>query len=272
MLAERTLVAAILLPIGLAAIHFGGPLYVTVITLILILAAYEYVKLFRAGGFQPAGFFVIGGVLLLVVGRALNGFDSAPWMISLVVLASMAYHLLAYERGREQAGTDFALTLAGVFYLGWIGAYFISLRNLPEGEWWMLTTLPAVWVADSGAYFIGRRFGSHKLSPHLSPKKTWEGYWAGVITGTLAGAFFAFLWGTFTGPDSQITPLRGAVIGLILSTLTTLGDLGESMIKRQVGVKDSGKLLPGHGGMFDRIDSWLWGAVLGYYLAVWFIG
>ncbi len=271
MLVERVLVTAILLPIGLAAIFLGGLFYLGLILVFLALASYEYVKLFNAGGFQPAGVLVIGGTILLVVGRAWNGFASAPWMISLLILASMAVHLLAYERGREQAATDFALTVAGILYLGWIGAYLISLRNLPEGEWWLLTALPAVWVADSAAYFIGRRFGRRRLSPRLSPKKTWEGYWAGVVAGTLGGALFAFLWGFFTLPGSQITPLRGAVIGLVLSVLTTLGDLGESMIKRQVGVKDSGNLLPGHGGFFDRIDSWLWGGVLGFYLIVWLL-
>jgi phosphatidate cytidylyltransferase len=156
-------------------------------------------------------------------------------------------------------------------YLGWIGAYFLSLRGLPEGNWWVLTILPAVWIADSGAYFFGRRFGAHKLSPRLSPKKTWEGYWGGVVAGTLGGALLAYTWSFFTGPASQITPLRGALIGFVLSIVTTLGDLGESMFKRQVGVKDSGKLLPGHGGMFDRIDSWLWAAVIGFYLVTWLI-
>jgi phosphatidate cytidylyltransferase len=271
MLGERVLVTVILLPIGLAAIHFGGPFFTAVILIFLALAAYEYVQLFRAGGHQPAGVLVVGGTVLLVLGRAWNGFQSAPWLLSLLILASMAIHLLAYERGRDQAGTDFALTLAGALYLGWIGAYFISLRNLPEGSWWVLTVLPAVWVADSGAFFIGRRFGRRKLSPRLSPKKTWEGYWGGVMAGTLGGFLFAALWGFFTAPGSEITPFRGAVIGFALAVMTTLGDLGESMLKRQVGVKDSGKILPGHGGMFDRIDSWLWGAVLGYYLVNWFI-
>ncbi len=271
MLSERILVTAILLPVGLAAIHFGGPFYTAVVTVILVLAAYEYVQLFRAGGFEPAGALVIGGVLLLALGRALSGFTSAPWMISLIILVSMTYHVLAYERGRDQAGTDFTLTLAGILYLGWIGGYFISLRSLPEGDWWVLTVLSGVWLADTGAYFVGRRFGAHKLTPRISPKKTWEGYVAGIILGTLGATLFSLLWRALAGPGSQITPLRAAVIGLILSTVTTLGDLGESMLKRQVGVKDSGRLLPGHGGMLDRIDSWLWGAVIGYYLVFWLL-
>ena len=86
-------------------------------------------------------------------------------MISLIVLVAMTYHLVAYERGRDQAGTDFSVTLAGVFYIGWLGAYFISIRNLPEGQWWLLVILAGVMFADSGAYFIGKRFGRHKLSP-----------------------------------------------------------------------------------------------------------
>jgi len=269
MLVERVLVTIVLLPIGLLAITVGGIPYLLLIALVLVLAAWEYVKLFRAGGYQPAGVLVLTGTLLLVLGRAWDGFESAPWIISLVVLASMTYHLVSYERGRDQAGTDFAITLSGIFYLGWIGAYLISLRELPEGKWWVLLALPAVWLADSGAYMIGSRFGRRKLSPRLSPKKTWEGFWGGVLFGVLGGALLAALWQIGAGPAAGITPLRGALLGLALSLLTPLGDLGESMIKRQVGIKDSSHLIPGHGGVFDRIDSWLWAAVLGYYLIDW---
>ncbi|MGW8250380.1 MAG: phosphatidate cytidylyltransferase [Anaerolineales bacterium] len=269
MLAKRVLVAAILLPIGLVLIWLGGMAFALMVALILSLAAWEYVSLFRAGGLQPSGVLVVTGTLALVIGRYFTGFSSAAWLVSLVILASMAYHLVAYERGRDQAGTDFGVTLAGVMYFGWIGSYLISLRELPEGVWWVLLALPSVWLADSGAYFIGRRFGRHKLSPRLSPKKTWEGYLGGVLFGVLGGALLAYIWSFWTGPDTYITPLNGALMGLVLSVITTLGDLGESMIKRQVGVKDSGKLLPGHGGVFDRIDSWLWAGVLAYYLVVW---
>jgi len=274
MLLKRIIVVILLLPIGLAGILLGGWAYNLGIAAILALAAWEYVHLMNMGGFHPAGVLVVGGAALLALGRGWNGFTSAPGLLSLLVLLSMVYHLVDYERGRDQAGSDFGVTLGGIVYLGWIGAYFISLRALPDGKWWVLFVLPVIWVADSGAYFIGVRFGRHRLSPRLSPKKSWEGYLAGVVTGTLAGVLLAWAWITVSsawGPPASAAwpPLwKGALFGFLLAVLTTLGDLGESMIKRQVGAKDSSKLLPGHGGVFDRIDSWLWGAVIGYYLAV----
>lgn len=270
MLAKRVLVVVILLPIGLAMIWLGGWAYTLMVALILGLAAREYVQIFRRGGYQPSGVIVVAGTLALAVGRMFDQFESAPWIVSALVLVSMSFHLFAYERGRDQAGTDFAISLAGTLYFGWIGGYLISLRELPEGMWWVLLALPAVWLADSGAYFVGRAIGKHRLSPRLSPKKTWEGYFGGVLVGILGTAGLAYLWGLWSGAESAITPLNGAILGLVLSVITPLGDLGESMFKRQVGVKDSGNLLPGHGGAFDRIDTWLWAGVLGYYVVVWF--
>jgi phosphatidate cytidylyltransferase len=269
MLGKRVLVAAILLPVGMAAIWAGGWYLTALVAIFMCLAAWEYVTLFRLGGLQPAQVLVIAGTLLLVVGRYINGFESAPWMISLLVLLGMTYHLVAYERGRNQSGTDFAVTMAGILYIGWLGAYFISLRNLPEGMWWILVVLPAVWFADSGAYFIGKAFGRHRLSPRLSPKKTWEGYLGGILVAVILTPLLVVLLRDGAGPDSAITPLRGVFVALVMSILPTLGDLGESMIKRQMGVKDSGNLLPGHGGAFDRVDSWLWAVVLGYYMILW---
>jgi len=259
MLLKRTLVALVLLPIGLTVIVWGGVAFSLLVTLILALAAYEYVKLFRAGGFQPSSVLVVGGVILLALGRAWDGFSSAPWMISLIIMISMAFHVWAYESGRDQAGSDFGITISGIFYLGWLGSYLISLRNLNEGMWWALLVLPAVWLADTGAYFIGSRFGRHKMAPRLSPKKSWQGYFGGIFVSTIGTALLSLLWGIWTGPDSVVTPIIGAMIGLLLSVITIVGDLGVSMIKRQMGVKDSG----------NRIDSWIWAAVLGYYLIVW---
>jgi len=269
MLLKRTLVALVLLPIGLLAIVWGGVVYYGLIGLILGLAAFEFANLFHANGLHPAVLLSVGGTVLLVIGRAWDGFNSSPWMISVLVLAAITYHLIDYESGREKSGTDFAVTLACMFYLGWLGAYLVSLRSLPEGMWWVLTVLPAVWLADVGAYFIGSRFGRHKMTPRLSPNKSWEGYLGGILLAVPGTALLTLLWRIWAGSATAVTPLRGALLGLVMSLLTILGDLGESMIKRQVGVKDSGKLLPGHGGAFDRIDSWLWAAVIGYYVIVW---
>jgi phosphatidate cytidylyltransferase len=272
MLLQRTLVVILGVPVAVAVIYIGGLVYTLAVAIVLVLAAWEYLQMFRAGGLRPSGFFVIAGVILLVADRAANGFTFSPLVLSVLILGSMTYHLIAYERGGDAPASNFSITLGGILYLGWIGAYFISIRNLPDGYWWTLVVLTAVWCADASAYLIGKPFGKHQLSPRLSPKKTWEGYWGGVAGGVLGGALIAFLFQYFwTGRLSAITPLRGAMIGLALSLLTTLGDLGESMFKRQSGFKDSGRLLPGHGGAFDRIDSWLWAMVIGYYMVVAFL-
>jgi len=207
---------------------------------------------------------VSGVFCILLVRIYFPAYESAV-LIAFVFLA-MAYHLITFERGRDQAAGDFAITVTSLVYMGWIGSYLIKLRELPDGLFWFSLVLPIIWFADSGAYFIGKILGKHKLSPRLSPKKTWEGYWGGVFFGILGSVLLAWLW----RHDLDISLLDGALLGLVLSMLTTLGDLGESMIKRQSGIKDSSHILPGHGGIFDRIDTWLWAAPLGYYLVRWF--
>jgi phosphatidate cytidylyltransferase len=269
MLRQRALVAVVLIPIGLVFIYFGGWAFAAMVSVILGLAAWEYPRLFRAGDFQPADILTIAGAVLLALGRAWDGFESVPWIITLIVLTSMTYHLFAYERGRDQAASDFAVTISGIFYIGWLGAYLISLRELPDGLWWILLVLPSVWLADSGAYFVGRAMGKRKFSPRLSPKKTWEGYIGGVVVGTLGSVLLAFILNLIE--PGVMTPLQGGIMGLLLALITPLGDLGESMVKRQFGIKDSSNLIPGHGGVFDRIDSWLWAGVIGYYVIQWLI-
>ncbi len=271
MLRTRVIVAAILLPIGVVIIYFGGWAFSAFVSLIVGLAAWEYSQIFRRSGIQPATIIAVVGAAILALGRAWDEFDSAPLLISLILIISMIYHMVAFERGRDQAGTDFAVTFSAALYVGWLGAYLISIRALPEGFWWLLLVLPTVWLADSGAYFIGRRFGQHKLSPRLSPKKTWEGYLGGIPVGTLGAVGLMYLWKIWAGPAFSITLPQTALLGLLLSSITTLGDLGESLIKRQSGVKDSSNLIPGHGGVFDRIDSWLWAALIGYYFITWVV-
>jgi phosphatidate cytidylyltransferase len=268
MLRDRVALALLLLPALIWVIADGGWLFATAVALVLTLAALEYGQLFQRQGLRPALPLLAAGVVGLCLDRFAFGFAHVPLLLTALVLAAMVWHLIDFERGAQRSGTDFALTVAGVLYLGWIGAYLISLRGMRFGEWWLLVALPSVMLADSAAYMIGRRFGRHPLSPRLSPRKTWEGYLAGVAGGALSGAGLAALWQIGAGPGSPVHAASGLVLGAGLAILTPLGDLGESMIKREIGVKDSGDLLPGHGGALDRVDSWLWAGVLGYYGAL----
>ncbi|MEN4013021.1 MAG: phosphatidate cytidylyltransferase [Bellilinea sp.] len=267
MLRNRLLVAILLIPIGVSFVALGGEAYATFITFFLGIAAWEYWRLFsKSGGYSPSVLILVGGVILLALSRFWFGFEHSHLLLSLLILGSMAAHILNCKRECPTAALDFTISLAGVLYIGWMGAYLISLRALPDGLWWTMLALPTVSVGDAGAFFIGRSFGKHKLAPNISPNKTIEGYLGGVFFAVLGGLLFSYLWGLRT---SLITPLHGLILGAVLGVLTPLGDLGESMLKRQFNIKDTGRLLPGHGGVLDRMDSWLWGAAISYYLILW---
>lgn len=233
----------------------------------LTIGVWEYRNIFKIGGYHPADFVLITSTVGFTTLRAWVGLDWDLVLLMVLVLLSMFYHLISYERGREQASIDFLITLGGIVYLGLIGSYFVVLRGLPNGAWWLLVVLTSVWLSDSGGYIIGKWIGRRKLSPRLSPKKTKEGYIAGIVFGTLLTPLFVLLYQNLgLNPDVEITLVRGLIIGAIMSVFTPLGDLGISMFKRTYGKKDSGTILPGHGGILDRIDSWLWGVLIGYYL------
>jgi phosphatidate cytidylyltransferase len=268
MLSKRVPAALALAAIGLPAMIFGGYFYFGLITILLGMAAWEYGQIFRVTGTNPSTPLMVGGVVIIVTVRGYFPI-LAPSVLTLLILAAMVWHLLEYEKGRNLAATDFAISVVGIVYLGWIGAYLIDTRNLPDGLYWLGLVLPAVWLADTAALYAGKRFGKHQLSPRLSPKKTWEGYWAGVLFGTICTAGLAVLWHSLGAV--QAVWWHGALLGATLSILTTLGDLGESMFKRQAGVKDASDIMPGHGGILDRIDSWLWAGALGYLFIVWFL-
>jgi phosphatidate cytidylyltransferase len=161
----------------------------------------------------------------------------------------------------------FAFTLAGGLYLGWLGSHFVALRALPDGGWWTGLAVPAVWLADTLAYLVGARWGRTRLMPDVSPKKSVEGYVAGIVGGGLGTMGLAFLWRVL-GAGPAIAPLHGLAIGLLAGTVGPVGDLGISALKRHVGVKDSGRLLPGHGGLLDRVDALVVAVPVGYYYVV----
>lgn len=265
MLRTRILVGLCLLSVALVAIYLGGWFLILAAAGMLAVASLEYASLFQSGGHHPSGPFIALASTVVVLARGWIGFEHTHLLISLVVLIGMSYFLLAYEHGNEHAATDFAISISGVFYIGWLGAYLVSLRMLPDGMWWLLLVSCGIWSADSFAYLVGVRFGKHKLTQRLSPKKSWEGLFGGVVFSVLITAGLGALIQNWAGVGS-INAVRGAVLGSALSIFPVLGDLGESMIKRQFGVKDSSNLLPGHGGIFDRIDSWLWADVIGFYL------
>jgi phosphatidate cytidylyltransferase len=235
---KRTITALILLALGMPALLFGGIPFFIFLGFFILVAAYEYIQMFRAMQIEPSTWITVGGVFLILVTRDFYP-EFSGGMFAGLMLVALGYHAIAYERGRDKAALDFTATAAGLAYLGWVGAYLLDLRNLPDGGWWFY------------------------------PNKSWEGYWAGVFTGTVYGGFFAFAYSTW-GP-LEISIWQGAVLGLVLSVIAPLGDLGESLFKRPAGIKDSGSLIPGHGGAFDRIDAWLWAAVIGYYYIQWFL-
>jgi phosphatidate cytidylyltransferase len=266
MLIKRIIAAMVLAAIGIPAMIVGGYFYFLLILALLGIAAWEFGQIFHNAGNNTSPIILVGGVILIVTMRAFFP-ATAITTLSLLVLIAMTWHLIDYEKGRNQAASDFTVTVTGIFYLGWIGAYLIDIRNLNDGLFWLALIFPAAWFADTAAYFIGRRFGKHQLSPRLSPKKTWEGYWAGVLFGIFGTAGLAVLWHNLG--FLEVTWWQGALLGAVISILSTLGDLGESMFKRQAGVKDSSNIIPGHGGVLDRMDSWLWAGLLGYLLVVW---
>ena len=264
---RRVFTALVLAAVGLPAIIYGGLFYYLLMAVILAGAAREYVRLFRAVQYEPSEIVTVGGVLVIATARFFFAETAIPVFV-LSVLLAMTVHLFAFERGRDQAALDFAVSVAGIVYIGWIGAYLLDLRFLPDGVWWWLLVLPIVWAGDIGAYSLGAVYGKHKMTPRLSPKKSWEGYFAGVFTSVLMGAFFSYAFSSL-GPQpfrDVINPLQGGLLGLVIGALAPLGDLGESMLKRQGGLKDSSNIFPGHGGFLDRIDSWIWGAALGYFI------
>ena len=266
MLSQRVKAAVIFVPLVLAMIYFGGWAFNGFITLVLLLAALEFSRVFAKLGTRPFTPLLLAGVLLLLVQRWFLPELSLGLVLSGLITLTALTALIQYESGIKEAAAGFTVNLTGMLYLGWLGGFFIALRALPNGLGWTLTALPATWLADSGAYFIGRWLGKKKMAPKLSPKKTWAGYGGGILAGTLSGILLVLLWRAIGWLPSQTPLWQGALMGAVLALLTPIGDLLISLFKRSASLKDTGNLIPGHGGVLDRIDTWVWGAMLGYYL------
>ena len=269
MLYKRLLVAVICVPLILACIYWGQWVYLALLLLTFGLAEIEYCRLNIQAGFRPAGVFGLGLVWFLLVEPYLHDFyphlDLWRLGLAILILSALAWYVI---RSDKDAFNNWALTIAGGLYLGLCGAFLVLLRRRPDGLWWTMVVAIAVFAGDSGAYFVGRKWGRHALAPAISPGKTWEGYWAGVMTGGVSAAFVATLWRM--GMDSQVpfTGWHGLFVGMLIELLSPLGDLTVSVLKRKAKCKNSSDLIPGHGGFLDKLDSVLWGGVIAYVCAL----
>ena len=264
-MAKRVLTIVVLLPIVIVSVWLGTWTTTILVAVFTGMAAWEYGDLFKSGKYQPSTYLIVAGSLALVLSRQLWGFAGSDLVLVLLIMIFMVYHTFQYQRGVETAAADFGISLAGTVYLGWMMGYFVSLRSLPDGFWWIALAFLASMFSDMGAFLIGRRIGRHKMMTRVSPNKSWEGYIGGVVVSILATTLLAAGIHLFI---PAVSALAGLVMGTVISILAPLGDFGESMLKRPFGIKDSSDRIPGHGGFLDRIDAFLWAAVIGYYLTL----
>lgn len=263
---QRTLTAIALLPMIGLMVWLGGGYFAIFFLLILGTAGYEWVHLFRTAGFHPSFVLVITGVVgFLLIDRF--GEIAKTWFWLLFLLCCLAYAILQYEKGTDSAPVDFLVHAGAVLYIGGLGIYFFLVRNLVNGELWFLFLVTLTSIGDTGAYLIGQRWGSHKMGRRVSPNKSWEGYAAGIITAALTGLGFGLLGGAWF----TLRPVAGMVFAGFLYAIIPIGDFGISMFKRWAGVKNTSNLLPGHGGILDRIDTHLWTMALGYHILNWLV-
>ncbi|MGB4595392.1 MAG: phosphatidate cytidylyltransferase [Anaerolineaceae bacterium] len=265
MLSTRIKSILVFVPLILAVIAIGGVAYDLFFLVVILLGARELHRLFKTMGYYSSLPLLMGCSGLFVLQRMLFPAFFSDIVLLIVIVANAIMALVRYEKGDNQAALSFAMHVAGSLYLGWLGAYFISLRHLANGGFWTLVIFVIIWLIDMFAYLIGVRWGKHKLSPRLSPKKSWEGFAAGVVAGALTGILLSFILKPWL-PEFHL--YKGLILGLVIAVVTPIGDVFISMLKRIAGVKDSGMLIPGHGGILDRIDTWMWAAMLGYYLLI----
>jgi len=260
MLFQRTVSGAILIAIVIPLVLIGGPFYLAAIISLALLCGWEYGHMLAGAGYKPFyGLIYALGALLPLVAYWRPPFLSMSDAVAIVTLLSLTAQVL--RPGLRNALANWSLSLAGGLYISLLLSYFIFLRSLDQGGSWVLLPLLCTWVCDSVAYLVGTTFGRHGFFTSISPKKTLEG----AIGGIMAGSITAFLGLPLLG----IPPAHALPLGLAISLAATFGDLAESLIKRQLKVKDSGHLIPGHGGFLDRVDSLLFAVVITYLYASW---
>lgn len=259
------LTAFVGMPIVLGVAWLGGWWAFAVTALIALLAIYELHLMMVHEGYRPLVLVSCALSLLFMVAAMLPR-QRVPVLeigISVALLASFPF--LFFRKKLEGAMLDWSLTLAIAFYVGWPMSLLLVLRGsqvgLGTGLWWLFVLFGCVWGFDTGAFFAGHFWGHHKLAPRISPGKTWEGIFGGLGVSITAAVLFAAL-------PLGVPWYLAALLGVLVGMAAALGDLAESLIKRQTHVKDSGQFFPGHGGVLDRIDSILFAVLVIYIFAL----
>jgi phosphatidate cytidylyltransferase len=251
---SRLVVAAVLLPLVLGIVWLGGWWLFGLAIVGGLLALHELFAMSR--GLRPIVLGGYVGVALTLLGAQLGG---QTWVLP-GMLATLPTALLVFfvSSGRQHAVAGFAVTIMGVVWVGGGLAYLMLLRDIPEnGRLLIFVALLTVFADDTAAYFVGRAIGRHRMAPVISPGKSWEGFVGGTVA-AVAVSFFALY------DQDVVTNGESLLLGLVVGLAATLGDLFESAVKRDLGVKDSGRLLAGHGGVLDRVDSLLWAGPAAY--------
>lgn len=278
-LGRRAASAFVLIPIVIALIFFGGWVAFAAAALVLVLAAYELHAMFAHKGLHPlTSLSVVLGLdfLLAAMFFALRPDPLIPLTlvamgISAAIIISFAW-LMLVRKTLDDILVDWGLTLAAALYLGWPLAFFLLLRGPTlgantEGFWWLLALFFMVWANDTFALFTGHYFGRTKLAPLISPAKTWEGFFGGLVFTVIAALVFTIGLPTFFYHPLGVPWYHAVILGVLVAIASTVGDLAESLLKRGTGVKDSGTIVPGHGGILDRMDSLLFAVLVVFFYA-----
>ncbi|GMV99333.1 MAG: hypothetical protein AMXMBFR84_04720 [Candidatus Hydrogenedentota bacterium] len=264
----RTVTGVTLLSISLAVIcipslNAGFAILVTALSTV---GLYEVFALSRARGISPE---TIGAMLSGALVTASGYFESLQLTNFMLYTGCLMVAWLHVVRG-QLAVAGLAATIFGIIYVGWFGAHLILLHRLdPIGPGMVIMLLVAVVLTDTAAFFVGRAIGKHKLAPKVSPNKTWEGAAGGFLFAVVGtGALYWLRGQSWMLPLPDWSVYGYLVAGGLLSVASQVGDLTESALKRDAGVKDSGRFLPGHGGALDRCDGILFAAPFLYYMTV----
>ena len=260
-LTQRLLVALVGVPLLVAAVWFGGPWYTLLVYAAALIAAWEFNRLALAAEGDPFSPLLYGSVLLLLSDTYAQG-AYLPAILTGILLVALVWSVVRFQQRGVSVG--WLWTLGGSLYIGWLLSHYLLLRDLDLGRSWVLLAIFATFVNDTASYAVGRMLGKHPMAPKLSPGKTWEGAVGGLVATVLGAPLLALALG-----------LSGAwtlwLLGFAISAVAQVGDLAESMFKRAARVKDASALVPGHGGVLDRLDSLVLIGPLIYYYVVWVV-